>query len=78
MIISFRYIKSHNVDLESTTIIIQAYDNININGIINLGLQAVFIKFRSDILTFLDKIAQNMNMDKYMIETISLVENISM
>ena len=78
MIISFRYIKSHNVDLESTTIIIQAYDNININGIINLGLQAVFIKFRSDILTFLDKIAQNMNMDKYMIETISLVENIPM
>ena len=78
MIISFRYIKSHNVDLESTTIIIQAYDNININGIINLGLQAVFIKFRSDILTFLYKIAQNMNMDKYMIETISLVENISM
>ena len=55
-----------------------SYDNININGIINLGLQAVFIKFRSDILTFLDKIAQNMNMDKYMIETISLVENIPM
>ena len=64
--------------LFSTQIIMQAYNKIKINGTSNLIFKVHFIKFKIDVLTVLCKIEKKTNRDMYMIEAVSLVENIPM